>query len=127
MFSSCATRLRGVAQRRLLSTAHYSGTLCGLNDGSESTLGQNGQYEGAWDDSNMWPHGNGVMKWENGITYSGQWKSGTFHGEGSKMYSRGGGYSGAWVEGKRQGAGVHIFAGKFGYDRWEGPFAAGSH
>lgn len=64
------------------------------------------------------------MKWENGITYSGDWKNGVFHGVGSKMYSRGGGYTGNWVNGRREGDGVHLFAGKFGYDRWEGIFHA---
>jgi hypothetical protein len=63
------------------------------------------------------------MLWDNGITYTGHWRDGKFHGKGAKMYSRGGGYRGDWVEGRRQGAGCMIFAGKFGYDRWEGPFA----
>jgi len=82
------------------------------------------------------------MTWDNGITYKGEWRAGKYHGIGSKLYSRGtvnpnpphcstlltptptigGGYRGAWVDGKRQGKGCHLFAGKFGYDRWEGPF-----
>ena len=64
------------------------------------------------------------MVWDNGITYEGEWDCGKFHGVGSKLYSRGGGYSGSWVEGQRQGEGAHVFAGKFGYERWRGPFEA---
>ena len=40
-----------------------------------------------------------------------------------QMYSKGGGYVGSWREGSRDGWGVSIYAGKWGYDRWEGPFA----
>ena len=62
------------------------------------------------------------MAWDNGITYSGQWRGGKYHGQGSKLYSKGGGYVGEWREGRRQGWGVSLYGGKWGYDRWEGPF-----
>ena len=32
-------------------------------------------------------------------------------------------YAGDWVDGKRHGHGTSRYDGKFGYDRWEGPFA----
>ena len=38
------------------------------------------------------------------------------------MYSRGGGYIGDWVDGKRHGWGTSLYSGKWGYDRWVGPF-----
>ena len=57
------------------------------------------------------------MEWENGITYSGDWKDGKYHGHGSKLYSLGGGYVGEWVDGRRQGKGVSLYQGKFGFDR----------
>lgn len=62
------------------------------------------------------------MEWSNGITYVGQWRGGKFHGFGAKLYSKGGGYVGDWVEGKRHGWGTSLYDGKWGYDRWEGPF-----
>lgn len=105
-------RLRHQLAQRCLSTEHFCGAICGLDDGSESTIGQDGHYDGAWDIINARPHGGeGVMTWDNGITYDGEWENGLFHGGGSKMYSRGGGYAGEWVEGRRQGDGIHIFAG----------------
>ena len=33
-----------------------------------------------------------------------------------------GGYDGQWVGGKRDGWGTSHYDGKWGYDRWEGPF-----
>ena len=120
------TAVRTFPQRRgggvFFTTFH--GSISGLDDGSESTLGQDGTYSGEWDSGKKRPHGTGVMRWNNGITYDGAWVDGKFHGKGSKMYSRGGGYDGNWVDGRRQGTGVHIFAGKFGYDRWSGHFEA---
>lgn len=106
----------------IVSTVQFQGRLTDLDDGSESTLGVEGQYSGFWDKKKSRPHGAGTMAWDNGITYKGEWRDGKYHGVGSKLYSRGGGYRGEWVEGKRQGQGTHFFAGKFGYDRWEGPF-----
>merc|ERR1719453_1343076 len=62
------------------------------------------------------------MEWSNGIIYIGQWKAGKYHGYGAKLYSKGGGYVGDWVDGKRHGWGTSLYDGKWGYDRWEGPF-----
>ena len=134
----------------LSSTTIFKGHISGLDDGSESTLGQDGHFEGSVLQGikcevpyiTSWrgeirhpphpsdgraigidpPHGEGTMVWDNGITYSGTWSHGMFHGAGEKLYSRGGGYSGEWVEGRRQGVGSHIYAGKFGYEQWDGPF-----
>jgi hypothetical protein len=117
----CWTAARVSARR--LSTSSYDAPISGLDDGSESTLGQDGHYTG-WSAAAAAPHGRGTMVWDNGITYEGDWAAGKFHGRGAKLYSRGGGYEGSWVEGRRSGAGAHIFAGKFGYERWDGPFEA---
>lgn len=108
---------------RSVSTVPWDARVSGLDDGSESTLGQDGSYTGSWDARAQRPHGEGAMAWDNGITFSGSWRDGLFHGVGAKMYSRGGGYEGEWCDGKRQGDGCMIFAGKFGYDRWVGSFA----
>ena len=131
---------------RVLGTVEvvdYAGPVSGLDDGSPSTIGVDGRYRGEWDAAAGRPHGRGVMEWENGIRFSGEWKDGAYHGTGSKVarfvqathrpsltpragngqtYSRGGGYTGEWREGKRQGWGTSFYNGKWGYDRWEGPF-----
>jgi len=102
--------------------ATYDGRLSNLNDGSESTKGQDGRYCGEWDDEKTRPHGHGTMVWDNGVSYEGEWCDGKFHGAGSKLYSRGGGYIGTWAHGHRQGTGAHLFNGKFGYERFDGVF-----
>lgn len=94
--------------------------LTDLNDGSPSTTDVAGVYCGGWAEGT--PEGQGVMAWDNGITYKGSWRAGAFHGWGGKYYSRGGGYEGSWVRGKRLGQGVSLYGGKWGYEKWIGPF-----
>ncbi len=102
---------------------HFDGPVQNLDDGSPSTVGVDGHYCGAWDPVEERPHGDaGKMSWTNGVTYDGQWRNGVFHGVGAKMYSRGGGYSGEWQDGVRHGWGTSFYHGKWGYDRWVGPF-----
>jgi len=62
------------------------------------------------------------MEWENGIYYEGAWSEGLYHGKGVKAHKNGGGYAGDWKFGLRQGLGENRYAGKWGYDRWQGPF-----
>ena len=62
------------------------------------------------------------MRWANGVEYEGGWCAGAYHGRGRKAYSRGGAYDGAWAHGRRHGRGASVYDGKWGYDRWEGPF-----
>ena len=40
---------------------------------------------GEWDVELDQPHGYGVMTWDNGITYKGEWAAGAYHGSGHKM------------------------------------------
>lgn len=47
----------------------FDGPVSDFNDGSPSTVGVAGHYNGGW--SNGLPHGFGVMNWENGIEYKG--------------------------------------------------------
>jgi hypothetical protein len=119
--------------KRQAAVCKFNGRLEGdycLSDGSPSTEGVPGRYHGQWmssgssrDSPSGRPTGKGTMAWDNGITYSGHWdEAGRYHGHGSKTYSRGGGYEGQWQHGKRHGWGVSFYGGKWGYDRWEGPF-----
>ena len=72
MLSSSRHLLRGPGGRHLrlrsaspfsasFSTVAWDGRVSGLDDGSESTLGQDGRYEGSWDAAAARPHGQGTM------------------------------------------------------------------
>jgi len=102
----------------------FDGEVTSIDDGSPSTMGVKGRYNGGWKDGKPW--GFGKMNWENGIEYKGMWKDGKYHGHGRKLYSRGGGYEGSWVSGLRSGFGISFYndesLGKFGILRWEGQF-----
>ena len=113
-----------VAKYTVESSGHHwhDARVVGLSDGSPSTDGVDGMYAGGWDRAQERPHGRGVMKWDNGITYDGDWRDGVYDGYGKKSYSRGGGYAGMWRTGKRQGQGVSFYDGKWGYEQWEGSF-----
>lgn len=110
------------ASKPLFADHNYEGSVSNLSDGSPSTTGVDGSYAGGWDQENGRPQGQGVMKWSNGITYDGLWKDGRYNGFGTKSYSKGGGYAGFWKDGQRHGHGTSYYGGKWGYERWEGPF-----
>ena len=57
-------------------TIVHEGRVSGLDDGSPSTVGVDGQYVGEWDAAAGRPHGRGTMVWDNGITYTGEWCDG---------------------------------------------------
>jgi hypothetical protein len=118
-------------------TRHYDGRIpplpapCHLvmpgaraGDGSPSTEGVSGRFSGSVLSSSdpPLPHGEGVLEWENGVTYSGSWEAGLHHGEGAKTHSNGGGYSGAYGRGLRVGKGAALYGGKWGYNKWVGTF-----
>ncbi|GMI23884.1 hypothetical protein TeGR_g9191 [Tetraparma gracilis] len=118
-------------------TRHYDGPIAPLSapchlvmpgaragDGSPSTEGVSGRFSGSVLSSSdpPLPHGEGVLEWENGVTYSGSWEAGLHHGEGAKTHSNGGGYSGAYGRGLWVGKGAALYGGKWGYNKWVGTF-----
>lgn len=68
-----------------------------------------GVYHGEVHPASGLRHGFGVLKYNSGNTYEGQWEDGAPHGEGIKRYHNGDYYNGQWVSGKRQGAGEYHF------------------
>ena len=48
------------------TTTTWDARVSGLDDGSESTLGQDGKYTGSWDSCAARPQGQGKMVWDNG-------------------------------------------------------------
>ena len=105
-----------------VSDRWFDGAVSGLSDGSPSTDGVDAVYTGGWDADAGRPQGQGICRWSNGITYEGRWRNGVYDGFGVKSYSRGGGYSGMWRQGERHGWGASHYDGKWGFERWEGPF-----
>lgn len=55
------------------------------------------------------PHGRGIMRYDNGSIFSGQWENGKMHGNGMVRWEDGSIYSGQWVHGKRSGFGTYIW------------------
>ena len=65
------------------------------------------------------PHGRGIMRYESGAVYEGNWKDGKHDGDGTYVYANGMRYVGDWKQGQRSGEGVHylsnglVFKGSF--------------
>lgn len=59
----------------------------------------------------------GVLEYQNGEIYEGNWKDDKVHGRGTLTYCRGDRYIGDWHEAKKQGEGELIYANG---DRFKG-------
>merc|ERR1712059_24471 len=140
MGSSCSVRM--VAARIRYEEGSYTG---GVNDSKnpegEGTFEYRGDdedgrmcYDGEWKDKAA--HGYGVMKWQNGDRYEGDWVGGlregkgTYtnkisggeyvgeykadlkHGQGKYSFSNGDWYEGEWKEGLRHGQGTYTWKEK---------------
>jgi hypothetical protein len=102
-----------------------------LGDRSPSTAGVYGKYTGeicpaaakAAAGAKL-PHGQGTFAWDNGIIYTGTWRAGLFHGHGSftMKFLPWRGYVGNFRDGLRHGEGAALYGGKWGYNKWVGPF-----
>ena len=62
------------------------------------------------DEDDVKPGGDGVVRWPNGDTYSGDMVDGRPDGTGVMKWANGDEYSGEWRNGKRHGAGKVVFA-----------------
>ncbi|MGB3543311.1 hypothetical protein [Rubrivirga sp.] len=114
-------------------------TAVGLIEGDDVTYGtlrceqdffKTGLYVGEM--AGAVPHGGGTMAWENGWTYTGDWRSGSrhgrgeligglsiyrgdfaddrFNGQGTEITTDGQTYTGTFVDGSRSGPGVLTWA-----------------
>merc|ERR1711915_733733 len=88
-------------------------------------------YDGEW--KNKAAHGYGVMRWQNGDRYEGDWSDGLRQGKGKyTSKSTGGKYDGQYKNEKYEGkweAGLKEGEGKFTYasgDVFTGPYVAGN-
>jgi len=67
-----------------------------------------GVYEGHLDSLGE-PHGRGIVTWENGGKYDGEWVDGKANGHGIMNYGNGDRFEGGWKDGCRFGHGTHHF------------------
>lgn len=62
-------------------------------------------YDGAVDGNGKY-HGRGVLKYESGRSYEGDFQNGKFHGQGKMIYENYNMYEGSWENDKRHGYGT---------------------
>ena len=55
------------------------------------------------------PEGKGIMYWNNGDRYEGDWKNDKIEGKGIYYYNNGDRYEGDWKNGKREGKGIAYY------------------
>ena len=70
-------------------------------DEGRIVYGNGNTFEGSWVQGKI--DGNGVAKYENGITYKGQFRTSLHHGAGTLITDDGYSYIGSWVDGQRIG------------------------
>merc|ERR1711971_971342 len=76
-------------------------------------------YDGGWKDKAA--EGNGVMKWQNGDRYEGDWVAGLREGKGKYLSkATGGKYEGEYAADLKEGLGKYTFANGDSYDgQWK--------
>ena len=85
-----------------------------------------GRYSGSveYENAEHWPfgmrpHGKGVMQYNNGSVYSGDWEHGNFHGYGSCTYPDGSKFEGWWEEGDKHGKGTMVESNQKIIGEWQ--------
>ena len=68
--------------------------------------GNKNDYVG--DINNELPDGKGIMNYEDGSKYDGEWKEGKRYGKGTLTYEDGAKYVGEWKDGEMDGTGKYI-------------------
>ena len=107
------TSLDDAAIRFLQATAHVTeedieqAAAAGRMTGYVATTGESSQYIGAMADG--FKHGWGMMRFENGDIYIGDWDWGERTGKGTYIWSSGTIYSGDYLNGQITGKGVLTF------------------
>ena len=65
--------------------------------------------------------GRGIIKWDNGDIYNGEWKEDKKEGKGIYCFNNGQRYEGDWVNDKKEGRGIYYWNnGKYKGDRYDG-------
>lgn len=88
--------------------------------------GDTGYYTGSILVTEGMPHGKGIMNYDSGRVYDGDWVSGQWHGKGKLLNPNGDTYVGDFVFDTRHGEGVYkwdngdIYVGQFSQDKRHG-------
>jgi hypothetical protein len=88
--------------------------------------GDHGIYTGQMDSNSHKPHGNGIMNYEDGRIYNGDWCDGRWHGYGIATFSNGDTYEGNYNYDQRHGIGTYrwsdgrVYSGTFQADKRHG-------
>ena len=73
-------------------------------------------YRGEINPKTKLRHGTGIMEYDNGRVYEGQWENDLRCGNGYEVYANGNNYLGEFKEGKANGKGVYYWANGEFYD-----------
>jgi hypothetical protein len=97
-----------------------------MREKSQDKYGDPGMYTGSLSVENNLPHGKGVMNYESGRVYDGEWLSGHWNGKGKLLNPNGDKYEGEFVFDSRHGHGTYkwdngdIYVGNFSQDKRHG-------
>lgn len=80
----------------------------GFRHGKGKVYFESGIYEG--DIVKNILEGKGTIKYDNGNSYTGDWKDGNFNGKGTYKWKVGNSYTGDYVNGNREGKGTYTWA-----------------
>eukprot|EP01012_Entosiphon_sulcatum_P059093 TRINITY_DN83376_c0_g1_i1.p1 TRINITY_DN83376_c0_g1~~TRINITY_DN83376_c0_g1_i1.p1 ORF type:complete len:369 (+),score=96.22 TRINITY_DN83376_c0_g1_i1:30-1109(+) len=75
--------------------------------GMGSYKGEDGTYEGEWEESLK--QGKGTFSWATGDRYTGDWYADNMNGTGTYNFANGKVYDGFWRDGQRNGYGILVF------------------
>ena len=110
------------------NTPKYSTQITNNINNQQELIGENGRYVGQV--VNGLPEGKGIMHWNDGDIYDGEWRNDRCEGKGIYYWNSGPGkgdrYEGDFRNGKREGKGIYyynngdIYEGDFRNDKKEG-------
>ncbi|CAB9519741.1 whole genome shotgun sequence [Seminavis robusta] len=78
--------------------------------------GDSGVYSGSLSTEDNLPHGKGLMRYDNGKFYNGEWDLGYWHGKGVLLSATGDSYNGDFVHSTRHGRGLYEYDNGDSYD-----------
>jgi hypothetical protein len=115
MVSYKRTRRRGGSKRRIpkryLKRRRNAKTRKNIMKGGGIIKFDYGIYNGEINNINSHkiPNGQGVMRWNDGNIYYGNWDNGVISGNGVMKWKNGNSYNGGWINGMRHGFGIMIY------------------
>jgi hypothetical protein len=108
------------------ASASTAATYSVTREKSQDKYGDPGLYTGSLSLANHLPHGKGVMNYESGRVYDGEWLSGHWNGKGRLLNPNGDTYEGEFVFDSRHGQGTYkwdngdVYVGSFTQDKRHG-------